>query len=938
MNVCSLLNKLQEFETFIRINNPAVVGICETHADSDIPDELLCPVGYRIFRKDRNKHGGGVALLVRTNLCCSEVLISKDYDKVEMCCVDVACGGDTLRVIVYYRPPYYTLDDEHYLDLSLRCFTGILSCNSSQAIIMGDFNFPKIDWIHYATPTNYLYDKFMTFVNENGLLQFVLEPTRQDNILDLVLSNAADLISDLQVECPFSTSDHHLVKFTVNTCGLGENIADAKNADHWYYDFSCADYDSMDMYLRNVDWYYEFSFVFTVEDYWRIFVYHLNAAIEACVPKKQRHITISNNNRKLYPKYLKQMLSRKSFYWRRWRYTKDPSHKAAFKAYSVKCATAIKEYYSDLETRLVQADNIGKFYRYANGKLSKRKLISPIKDGNGNIICDGSAQANIFNKYFASVFTSDDGNTPHFSLRVDSSVNCCDVSFTPMKVLQVLKHLKSKNSSGPDGFPNILLKRLANSLCNPLAFIFQASFTSHELPANWLHAIVIPVFKKGLTSHACNYRPISLTCVCCRVMERIINLELLHYLHQHGLISSHQHGFLRKHSTCTNLLESVYDWSVALNNKCTTDIIYIDFQKAFDSVSHPKLIAKLEGYGISGDLLAWLKAFLSNRTQVVNVNNSFSDVEYVTSGVPQGSVLGPTLFLLFINDIDTILSDTTVCMKLFADDVKLYSSFGMCCSSVDLQVVCDELKKWADKWQMKIALNKCSVHRISNRDSCTTGKPVYSIGACLLDQSNETRDLGVTIDCKLNFNYHISCIAHIAHVRASLILRTFVSRDPQILTKAFITYVRPLLEYCTPVWSPHTACNLKKIESCQRWFTKRIKGLYGMDYLQRLAFLGLETLQVRRIKYDLIMCYKILNGEVLLNCNIFDLSALTCTRGHKYKLYKQQASINAYKYFFSNRVCDIWNALPNSVVEASSLNSFRRLLDQVDLSQFVVLH
>ena len=139
------------------------------------------------------------------------------------------------------------------------------------------------------------------------------------------------------------------------------------------------------------------------------------------------------------------------------------------------------------------------------------------------------------------------------------------------------------------------------------------------------------------------------------------------------------------------------------------------------------------------------------------------------------------------------------------------------------------------------------------------------------------------------------------------------------------------------MWSPHTACNVNKIESCQRWFTKRIKGLYGLDYQQRLAFLGLESLQVRRIKYDLIMCYNILNGKVSLHCNFFDFSVLTHTRGHKYKLYKHQSSVNAHKYFFSNRICDIWNALPSSVVEASSLECFKRLLNQVDLLQFTVL-
>ena len=409
-------------------------------------------------------------------------------------------------------------------------------------------------------------------------------------------------------------------------------------------------------------------------------------AIETYVPVKKKPSLI-NNKKKSYPKQIRNMLSRKARYWKRWRLTKKPEHKQAYKAYSVKCAKAVQAYYRDLETTLVRSDNLGKFYRYVNGKISGRKSIPSIKDNAGNLITNTVSQANTFNRYFASVFTHDDGNIPHFSRRVDSSSGCCDVNFTPVKVMRVLKALKQKNSYGPDGFPNLLLKKLANVICEPLAFIFQSSFNCHVLPACWLHALVTPVFKKGPTSNPSNYRPISLTCVCCRVMERIINLELLNYLSQHGLISKYQHGFLCKHSTCSNLLESVHDWCVALNNKYTTDIIYVDFQKAFDSVSHQKLIIKLEGYGVHGDLLEWLKAFLSNRTQAVNISGCVSDIAHVISGVPQGSVLGPTLFLLFINDIEGILFGTSVNMKLFADDMKLYSSFThpLC----DLQVVCE---------------------------------------------------------------------------------------------------------------------------------------------------------------------------------------------------------------------------------------------------------
>jgi len=173
---------------------------------------------------------------------------------------------------------------------------------------------------------------------------------------------------------------------------------------------------------------------------------------------------------------------------------------------------------------------------------------------NNNLVTDKVGKANIFYRYFASVFTHDDNNKPHFPRRVDPNTSCCDVTFTPVKVMRILRALKPKISYGPDGFPNLLLKQLSSVIYEPLSFIFQSSFRLQILPACWLHALVTPVFKKGLTSSPSNYRPISLTCVCCRIMERNINIELINYLFQHGLISKYQHGFLHKHSTCSNLL------------------------------------------------------------------------------------------------------------------------------------------------------------------------------------------------------------------------------------------------------------------------------------------------------------------------------------------------------------------------------------------------
>ena len=183
------------------------------------------------------------------------------------------------------------------------------------------------------------YDMFIRFVNENGLLQFVSEPTRHENILDLVLTNEPNLISDLQVQCPLSTSDHNIVKVSINLCS-DHNVSDDQGVGEWYYDFSSCDYEAMESYLMNVNWSHEFTFVFNVVDYWQIFAHHLNCAIEACVPIKKRPVCI-NTNKKSYPKRIRQMLSRKAHYWKRWRLTKDLKHKQAYKTYSVKCTKAI---------------------------------------------------------------------------------------------------------------------------------------------------------------------------------------------------------------------------------------------------------------------------------------------------------------------------------------------------------------------------------------------------------------------------------------------------------------------------------------------------------------------------------------------------------------------------------------------------------------------
>ena len=404
-------------------------------------------------------------------------------------------------------------------------------------------------------------------------------------------------------------------------------------------------------------------------------------------------------------------------------------------------------------------------------------------------------------------------------------------------------------------------------------------------------------------------------------MERVIVKDLHDHFGKHKILSDCQHGFTLGKSTLTNLLESVSDWTLAIDNKQTQTVAYIDFSKAFDSVSHPKLLHKLNYYGISGKLLSLISNFLSNRTQVTQVGNEISHTGYITSGVIQGSCLGPFLFLLFINDLPQTFHPF-VTTKIYADDAKLYAFIHTLVDEFRFQNNLNRLVQWAIDSQLSISFVKCLLLQISNMTN-NLNSPPYFIGNELIPTLNSVRDLGVTIDSKLNFKTHINKIVKQAYIRSGLIFKCFLSKDVTSLTKAFTVYVRPLLEYCTPVWSPHTLADIHTLENVQRRFTKKIPGMFNLSYLDRLESLGLETLEIRRLRFDLITAYKIYFGAIKTRYNFLTPAAQKITRGHDHKLTLPKIRTDTCKYFFSYRIAKIWNTLN---ADFNSLNSFKSSL------------
>jgi hypothetical protein len=363
----------------------------------------------------------------------------------------------------------------------------------------------------------------------------------------------------------------------------------------------------------------------------------------------------------------------------------------------------------------------------------------------------------------------------------------------------------------------------------------------------------------------------------------------------------------------------------------SVDAIYIDFSHAFDGVVHSKLIHKLTGFGISGLLLRWIESFLSNRFQRVVLEHCFSEWGPVISGVPQGSVLEPILFILFIDDVALICSGT-ISHHLFADDLKLYSTLQSASDAFCLQEAINRLEHWCTLWQLEVNVSKCHVLHIG-KDNVKT---IYYFSGVIIPSTTEASDLGVTVEKFLTFDSHINNIIKKAYCRVGALFKGFSSLLPTFLGKAFITYVRPILEYASNVWSPYLLKHVNALENVQRRFTKRIPSLRHLSYSERLIVLALEPLELRRLKADLTLYFKIFNNFVHIPRSYLPPSSNpTNTRSGGGKLALAAPSTNNLDNNFFTRVVPCWNFLPDSVLSAPSVYSFKNKLCTVDLRSFL---
>ena len=978
-NADMLTNKMDELEAVVKFHNPDTIGVSEVlpkRFRNQIYSEQFKLEGYDMIPHpniDRNE-GRGSILYIKSNLTHMPVDIQgsgKHFDEHILQEIKIN-DSDSMIIAHIYRSPTSSSTN----NLNLMELLRELASMKPDLLSMGDANL-HIDWdnmIALSTNESDINHQFLDCIQELDLTQHVQESTRQrgndtPRCLDIVLTNEENYVMNLQQLAPLGKSDHSIIKFETPFTPPAD-ISKIKVC------YEKGDYDAINEYLSNVDWDAELGEHFNdVNKQWEIFKTHYRKVEEKFIPRKKVYIN-GRLSKKLSVKLDSKTLSlrkKKNKVWSRIRKNMaSEEEKIGYNRLRNKVKSLCNKAKRAAEKVVAKnaKTNPKGFWSFTQSKLKTKSsmpdLIKPGTEESPVFAKSDEEKSEVLVDYFSSVFTvePDLDSMPPFDERTYENP-LEDLIVSEKMVLEKLKKLKINKSPGPDNIHPKVLNSTADSLKTPLAIIFNTSIRTRMLPDEWKHANISAIFKKGKKTLPQNYRPVSLTCIICKIMESIIRDAIIKHMTDNNLFSPYQFGFISGRSTVLQLLHVLKLWTEILDQGGSLDAIYCDFMKAFDKVPHKRLIYKAEKYGIKGNIIGWIEAFLNNRTQCVNVNGHKSSSAPVTSGIPQGSVLGPILFVIYINDLPEMMSAGSIAF-LFADDTKMFRQIK--CSN-DLAIQQEDVRKaveWSNIWLLKFHPDKCvhlglgknktidsTYHPNVNgyplkRKICEKDVPKkfendlcnhkyhYDMDGHILKRSNCEKDIGVHIDTELNFHEHINKAVNKANRIMGITRKTFACLRNSTFLPIFKGLVRPLLEYGAPVWSPHHADLKRKVERVQRSATKRLPGMYDLHYNERLRKLKLPTLAYRRIRGDMIQVFKL---TVPIKKGAYDKTlprlldlksdlGIREVSGHNKQLYTGNAHKDIKKYGFNFRVCKLWNSLPQHVIDSTSVKAFEIALDK----------
>jgi len=948
-NAGSFLNKIDELRISVGIYNPDIICIVESHLNSSVENSEISIDNYNIFRHDRNfkikqvpqdalysshdvdspdtsvSGGGGSVIYVKDYL---RVELIDEFKVADSLAISVQTNVGSVAIACIYRSP--SLNDKQNRTMINSIDKLSKTYSESEVLLVGDFNLPDVCWVTgtLSGPMNTsdrfkcLQHDFLDMFTDIGYNWHITDEktrvrlvagVRQESTLDQVFSSNSAIVNNFSMLAPFGKSDHAsiLVELNFNADSHKDFVKSNKML------LGKVSESDILSFAEEINWDYASADSLDEELMWnelkdKLLKVSSNIPTVSLDSSKARRLPWENSS-------LKRHRREKDKFWSS--FDDSPSQTNFSLAldrqrkYEKSEISAKVRYEKKITSSLKYASK--PFFSYLRSKRKVKESVTSLKREDDSVTVGGGETAEELSSFFSSVFTEESfGPLEEHCFKKSenySEISDFQSSFDIQDVKKELLKVNPSKSMGPDGIHPKIIRALASDsgFVKASYELFTSCAENRRIPPEWKLANVVALHKKGSRDRSKNYRPISLTCIMGKVYEKLMRKHMLDHVEKS--IAPEQHGFLPGRSCTSNLLDSMDVILDMVDEGLPVDMLFFDFSKAFDTVPHHRLLVKLETYGITGGTLEIIKDFLTDRWMRVGVGDHFSEFTRIVSGVPQGSILGPLLFLLYINDLPEAIKSKVF---LFADDLKMIAN------PLDKDVVESDLinlEIWEDTWLLKFNTAKCKVlHLDMNNNPCND----YILDGSKLEVVDSEKDLGLFISNDLKWDEQVKSSLCKANQTIAWITRNVICKSKEVMKKIYTCLIRPHLEYCVQLWSPVAAHGswgtIYELEKVQRKFTNLIDDIGTLSYGARLAELDLTTLAERRIRGDLIETFKIINNIVNYGQDIFVLGR----SGRNIVSCGLQVS-NFRKKFFSERVIQYWNVLPNFVKLSSSVNNFK---------------
>ena len=943
VNIRSANRNFEKLRLFLNVNlrTAPIIGLSETwFTETTSSGSLTTLPDYNIVSNNRStKSGGGVAIYVPRSI---DYAIKKELkimnDVIESLFVEITIeNGKNILLGVIYKPPQSNYND------FMEVMNNILRNRSFQnrdCMIMGDFN------INLLSNNNAGPDNFLDNLLQASLLPLISKPTRvtthSSTLIDNIFTNlkpfpkSGIVVSDI--------SDHFLIFAHFRTGTTCQNTA-KKHALR--RKFTPENITLLQEKLESTDWSDVYNENENIDQAYNVFFDILNNCLNTCIPlrkcRKQDYKRIPKQP--WVSKTILRSINRKNSLYLN--YIKNRTDNSRTKYISYKniltntLRLAKKKYYADQLSKF--KSDIKSTWKLLNSVLNRRKVDNPISKLRDKdvIIEDKSIIAKVFNSYFSQIGsklakTVIPGDKSFHEFLTRPNDNSMFLNPTDrQELIRIVLQLKTNKAPGYDDIGNVLIKHIIYSIMDPLLFLLNFSLQSGQVPSKMKLAKVTPIFKKGDKLCVNNYRPISLLTSLSKILEKIIYSRTITFLQKHDIISNSQFGFREKHNTTHALLSLINTVSVSIEKSYHTIGMFLDFSKAFDTINHDILLHKLAHYGIRGKALQWFQSYLSDRKQFVTIGGYNSSTVPITCGVPQGSLLGPLLFSIYVNDIQN--SSNVLSFILFADDSNLFYSNSDPNKLVEnLNAELINVTNWIKANKLSLNIQKTNYMIFSNSIAHLPDQVIFD--NAVIKEVQTTKFLGITIDNKLTWNYHIDNICKTISRNIGIINQVKRFLPKSVLLMLYSSLILPYLNYGVLAWGNAVQTRIDKLLLLQK---RALRLICNASYRSHTDAMFREN-RILKIT-DL---YKLQLGCFMYNIDINDTPAVfkemfqknnvihdySTRQANDFHLPKNRTHFGNKTFMFTGP--KMWNSLDCSLKQARNLDSFKYKLKKLFLERY----